>query len=987
MSRVCLLLLVAFLVPLFGCDKAREESTEDYTEFVDPFIGTGGHGHTYPGASVPFGMVQLSPDTRLDGWDGCSAYHYSDSVVYGFSHTHLSGTGCSDYGDILFMPVLNYFPFSDTIIDKNGYWYKAAFSHEKEKASPASYSVLLNNGTNVELTATKRVGFHKYHYNQDGQPGVVVDLKHRDIVLESSFRIINDTLIQGYRRSKAWATDQYVYFAASFSSPVSECKIALNDTIIESADEVSGENVKAYLAFDLPADRELYVNVGISAVDEEGALNNLRTESKEKTFADVLTDSRKSWNDVFNKIQVEGGTDEQKTVFYTALYHSFLSPNLFMDADGRYRGTDLKIHNADGFENYSVFSLWDTYRATHPLFALIEKKKTREFIRTFLAQYENGGQLPVWELAANYTGCMIGYHAVPVILDAYTKGVTDFDGEFALEAMLNSAEKNHLGLESYRKYGYIPADKEHESVSKTLEYAYDDWCIAQMADILGNQEVYGTYIKRAQFYKNIFDSESGFMRAKMNGAWWHPFDPKEVNFNYTEANSWQYTFYVPQDVSGLMTLMGGQEELSKKLDVLFMESEQTTGRTQADITGLIGQYAHGNEPSHHMAYLYNYVGQPWKTQTRVREIMDNLYSHAPDGLCGNEDCGQMSSWFVFSAMGFYPVTPGMDYYAIGTPLFPEVRINLENGKTFTVKAENLSAENKYIQSATINGGDLSRSFIKYTEINDGGELIFKMGSQPNEKLWREEKSRPVSSISNEAMAAAPFHKSHLKTFYDSMLIELNSHTEGASIYYTLDNKEPDSSSLLYTEPFYIDSSLVLKAIAVKEGMINSYTMDADFLQIPKGRSVVIQSKYNPQYTAGGDIGLIDYIRGGNDFRTGSWQGYQGQDFSATVNLGKTQKVKRIGAGFLQDTRSWIVMPKTISFSVSKNGKDFTQVGKLFSEVDPGNYDVVVKDYMLEGLDLDVQFVRVDAQWFGVLPDWHLGAGGESFIFVDEIIVE
>ncbi|PLW98745.1 MAG: glycosyl hydrolase family 92, partial [Marinilabiliales bacterium] len=625
MRKIGLFVLAALM--MLACGEVVKKN-EKLITYVDPFVGTGGHGHTYPGASAPFGMVQLSPDTRLTGWDGCSAYHYSDSIIYGFSHTHLSGTGVSDYGDVLLMPIKTY---EEKAVFGEDYWFKSAFSHDQEKAEPGYYEVRLDNAAvDVKLTASPRCGFHSYTFSGN-KAAVVVDLKHRDPVIESGITVVNDSTIQGYRRSRAWAQDQHIYFTAVFNQPIAASMLYKNDTLIGEK-TIESKNIKAVFTFDLKESKELLIKLGISAVDAEGSMKNLVAEIPDWDFNKVKEMVQDKWNHELSAIQVEDENEENKKIFYTALYHSLLNPNIFSDVDGRYRGTDLQVHNADGHDHYTIFSLWDTYRATHPLFTLIQQERTNDFINTFLSHYKDGGQLPVCELAGNYTGCMIGYHSVPVIADAYMKGIQDYDMNLALEAMVSSADQQHLGLDSYVKYGYIPADKEHESVSKTLEYAYDDWCIATVAESMGKQELADRFYVRSQFYKNIYDPQTGFIRARKNGAWWEPFDPKEVNFNYTEANSWQYSFYVPQDISGLIELHGGKEKLAIKLDSMFSESNQTTGRHQVDITGLIGQYAHGNDPSHHMAYLYNYVNQPWKTQKMVRRIMKEMYSSKSDGL-------------------------------------------------------------------------------------------------------------------------------------------------------------------------------------------------------------------------------------------------------------------------------------------------------------------------------------------------------------------
>ena len=710
---------LVLLLFLFSMTAAAQR---DVTQYVNPFIGTGGHGHTFPGAIVPYGMVQLSPDTRLTGWDGCSGYHYSDSKIYGFSHTHLSGTGISDYGDILLTPTV-------------GRSYSGHFQHRNETAAPGYYSVRLDeDNILVELTATARVGMHRYTFPRTDNANIVLDLAHRDKVLDSGFRTVGVNLVVGWRRSSSWAKDQVVYFALEFSQ-----------TFI-AHDSIDADR-KTYFRFDTRTGAPLLVKVGISAVDVDGALKNLRAEVSHWDFEKVKTDAKAAWNAELNKLTIKGGTAAQLTNFYTSLYHVMTVPNLFMDVDGRYRGRDFKTHVAQDFSNYTVFSLWDTFRAAHPLYTIIDPERTRDFIKTFLTQYEQGGRLPVWELAANETDTMIGYHAVSVIADAAVKGIDGFDLNKAYEAMKHSAEfRQHGGLGAYIDHGFITTEDDRESVSKVLEYAYDDWCIAQVARKLGWTADYQRYSARAQSYKNVFDYSTGFMRPRSNGGWVEPFDPREVTSAFTEANSWQYTFFAPQDISGLVALMGGRAKFAGKLDQLFTVESRTTGREQVDITGLIGQYAHGNEPSHHMAYLYDYVGQPWKTQMRVRQIMDQFYKPGPDGLIGNEDCGQMSAWYVLSAAGFYPVTPGSTVYAIGTPLFPEVRFNLQNGKSFVVRAVNASERNIYIQSARMNGKTYNKSFLLHQDLMAGGELVFTMGPRPNVRWGVGRGNEPVSRI-------------------------------------------------------------------------------------------------------------------------------------------------------------------------------------------------------------------------------------------------
>lgn len=974
MNQYSLLFLV---VLLFSCNTSNPETdtTSETTliDYVNPFIGTGGHGHTYPGATLPFGMIQLSPDTRLEGWDGCSGYHYTDSLIYGFSHTHLSGTGVSDYGDLLLMP------HSDQQTPSLEYTlFHSQFDKKTEKASPGYYEVTLaDDNIQVALASTLRCGIHRYEFDDNAPQKVMLDLQHRDQLLEANLEVVDNKTIRGMRRSNAWATDQHFYFYLQFSKPFTEKTILKND---------DNRNMHAQFSFD-NSSTELMIKVGISAVSMEGAQKNLTVEIPDWDFAAVKRKAEKSWNEELNKVLVEGGTEDQKTIFYTALYHSFIAPNLFMDIDGQYRGTDGQVHHSDKFDNYTIFSLWDTFRGTHPLYTILQRKRTLDFIKTFLAQYQNGGQLPVWELAGNYTGCMIGYHSVSVIADAYAKGIQDFDTQLALEAMQHSAMKDHLGLSYYKKNGFMACDEEAESVSKTLEYAYDDWCIAQFAKAIQNDSVYQTYIQRAQAYKNLYDPSTSFLRGRIHGGWFSPFDPAEVNFNYTEANGWQYTLFAPQDIQGLIQIMGGAAEFEKMLDGMFDAPSDIAGRHQVDITGLIGQYAHGNEPSHHVAYLYNYIHKPWKTQQRVRQIMEELYQNAPDGLSGNEDCGQMSSWYNLSAMGFYSVTPGTDYYTLGTPIFNKITLNLENGKTFTIKANNLSSNNIYIQSARLNGADYNQTYLKHNAILEGGELTLEMGNIPNKKWGIATASLPPSSIDEHLIVPTPFINTTGKTFTDSMRIEMGCADKNVKIYFTTDESTPTEQSQLYQDSFVITKTTHFKAIAITEAGEKSNLIAEEFIQIDDSRSIKINSKYANQYAAGGDRALIDHLRGGANFRTGSWQGYR-ENVEAIVDLGKVQDFSSIEVGFLQDIQSWIFYPPKVDYYLSDDGEKFTLAGTVKCDFPDNEYGAFTQNFVLD-LEKTTQsrYVKIVAQNYGLCPKWHLGAGGATWVFADEITVK
>ncbi len=980
MKRFWAVLSFLFIFVMLSCQQKSAP-----VDFVNPFIGTGGHGHTFPGATLPFGMVQLSPDTRLTGWDGCSGYHYSDSVIYGFSHTHLSGTGIADYCDILFMPTSGRYYLDNGYPDRIDRGYASRFDKRSEKASPGFYSVRLKDyDIRVALTVTKRAGFHRYTFPKNKTAYVILDLTHRDPVLASSFKQIGPYEIQGMRRSRSWAQNQVVYFYARFNQPIRQLHLAVNDTMKPGLTAARGKNIKAVFEFG-KLSHPLLVKVGISAVDCNGARNNLLREIPGWNFNPVKTKAREIWNRELSKIKIKADK-KTKTIFYTALYHTMIAPNLFMDADGRYLGTDFKIHKANNFTNYTIFSLWDTFRAAHPLYTIIEPRRDLDFIRTFVHQYKNGGQLPVWELAANYTGCMIGYHSVSVIADAYLKGLRDFDAQTAFEAMKHSAMQDHLGLKYYKKYGYIPGNKEPASVSKTLEYAYDDWCIAQMAKALNRPKDYAYFLQRAQYYKNLFDPQSGFMRPKFYGAWKYPFDPREVDFNYTEANAWQYTFFVPQDVSGLMNLMGGKEAFARKLDALFHAPSQTTGRKQADITGLIGQYAHGNEPSHHIAYLYDYAGQPWKTQAMVRKILDDMYSDRPDGLAGNEDCGQMSAWYVLSAMGFYPVTPGSGIYAIGSPNLQEARIHLENGKTFVISAKNLSPQNKYIQSARLNGQPYHRAFLPHQTIVQGGRLTFVMGPTPNKKWASSAEALPVSAIRDHPILPVPYCTIKNHVFRDRISVPLFDVDSAAGIYYTNDPSAARTAFRLYREPFVVKRSATVRFFARRDSL-QSKTDRLELIKFVSRFGIHLNIRPSSQYTAGSDSALIDGIIGSNDFRDGCWQGYEGTDFDAVIDLRKPRRVSKLSAHFLQDINSWIFMPLYVEFYAFRDGRHFVRLGRVNNTVPPQQASAVSKYFTLKIEPQTMRYVRVFARNRGLCPPWHKGHGGKAWIFVDEVDVK
>ncbi|MDP5082562.1 MAG: GH92 family glycosyl hydrolase [Winogradskyella sp.] len=970
-------ILIAFVL-IISCNNSSSitiaQKDQALTKYVNTFIGTGGHGHTYPGATLPFGMMQLSPDTRLEGWDGCSGYHYTDSYIYGFSHTHLSGTGISDYGDVLLMPT-NQQVFNNGADGKKG--YRAHFSHDNESAEPGYYKVHLDStNIDVELTVSKRSGIHKYKFPSAENQFVILDLVHRDKVLDAKIDKISDTEIVGYRHSEAWAKDQRLFYVIKTSHP-------FNDVLQSPSETGTPGGRRSSLHFINPDNEPVYIKVGISSVDIDGARKNLEAEVLNQDFETVKAEAQKTWEKQLEKIVIESNDLDKKTNFYSALYHTMLAPQLYQDVDGRYRGMDLEIHETTDFDYYSVFSLWDTYRAAHPLYTIIEQDRTNDFINTFLAKYDEGGIMPMWDLAGNYTDCMIGYHAVPVIADAYLKGIRGYDAEKAFEAMKHSATRNKFGLEAYKKNGFIPVDEESESVSKTLEYAYDDWTIAQMAKTMGKTEDYKTYIKRAQYYKNVFDPQTQFMRGRFRNTWFAPFDPYEVNFNYTEANAWQYSFYVPQDISGFMNLLGGKEKLEAQLDELFNAKMETSGRDQSDITGLIGQYAHGNEPSHHMAYLYNFVNRPHKTQERVHQILTELYHNDPDGVSGNEDCGQMSAWYVLSSMGFYSVTPGSNNYIIGTPLFDKATINLENGKQFTITANNLSDTNIYIDYVKLNGVLLNSSYLTHKDIVSGGTLEFSMANAPTPWAMRDG-YEPKTEITDHLILPSPFIAEGDITFRDSTKVVLATSELDAKIYYAID----DDNFKLYNSPFTITKDAKVKLYSEK-GNLKSPELMTPFFKIDPNLSITLESEFANQYSAGGNDALIDGIRSTKNYRTGSWQGFHNTDLIATVDLGSEKTISTVSVNFLQDQGAWIFYPTEVQCFVSKDNKTFKALAPQKINAAEKNNELEIKTMTFKIPNSDYKYVKVVAKKLGKVPDWHLGypMDGRSWIFADEISIQ
>lgn len=767
MNKVTLLLLFSFL--LYHCtpEESTTSSTKDYTQYVNPFIGTSKMGHVFPGATAPFGMVQLSPQTNFEEflteegkynkstYEYCAGYQYRDSTIVGFAHTNFSGTGHSDLGDVLIMPTTGDLVLDPIETEDGQKGFYSTFSHDDESASPGYYQVDLKSyDINAQLTTSDRVGYHQYTFNEAEDAHIILDMvynvyHHYNKNVWTSIRVENDSLITGYRQTKGWARDKKVFFAIAFSRPFINYGHKKYDEVLydgfyrrfdqsENFPEMAGKDIRAYFDFDIKKGETIELKVALSPVSTAGAIKNLKAEIPHWDFQKTKEETTEKWNKELRKVDIETISQEQKTTFYTALYHTCLSPIVYEDVDGQYRGLDQNIHTSDDFTNYSIFSLWDTYRALHPLFNILQPQRNNDMIKSMLAHHDESvhSMLPIWSHYANENWCMIGYHATSVIADAMAKGVGDFDHKRALKASTNTATTRYFdGLGDYIDYGYVPDDLSHSSVSKTLEYSYNDWCIAQMAHMTGDAAAEKDYLKRAKSYERVYNQQVGFMAPKLaDGTFREDFDPLDTHGQgFIEGNAWNYGLYVPQDIPHMIKMMGGKDRMTRMLDSLFtMQIADKYIAHHEDITrdGIIGNYVHGNEPGHHIPYLYNWTGAPHKTQKRVRMIMDTMYGSDVDGLCGNDDAGQMSAWYILSSLGFYPVTPGSSDYALGSPLVKEATIQLDNDKVLTIKAINQSPTNVYVHKVTINGKELTNNTISHHDIANGGELIYEMSDKP-----------------------------------------------------------------------------------------------------------------------------------------------------------------------------------------------------------------------------------------------------------------
>ena len=962
---------------------------------VDPFIGTGGHGHTYPGATVPFGMVQLSPDTRLEGWDGCGGFHITDTEVYGFSHTHLQGTGVSDYGDVLLMPTVG-------PMDTGSVWrerYRDRFVPGSQEAHAGYYRCALErSGIDVELTASERVGFHRWTLGQEDTLQLIVDLAHRDDLMNYGMYPLDDSTLVGQRVSDNWADEQHVYFAMRFDRPF-EWLDQMAELQTVEVDGVLEQELTFVPIFSLVFKNvsQVEARVALSFVDIDGAVRNLDEEAPLAVGFNVARRQAESaWDAALGRIEIDETDSGERTVFYTALYHSLTVPNLATDVDGRYRGTDLNVHAAPkDSPRHTVFSLWDTFRATHPLLNVLEPDRTEVFVRNFIGMHEEGGKLPMWELAGNYTGCMIGYHAVPVIADAWAKGLRGFDADAALEAMVAVATSDDLAKPIWDSLGYLPLEKESESVSKSLEYAFDDACIARMAQDMGRMDVAERFGRRAQGWQHLFNPASGFIQPRYGAAWREAFDPTEVTFEYTEANGWQYNFFVPHDISRHMELRGGADGYAAMLDSMFNGSSRLSGRHQSDITGLIGQYAHGNEPSHHMAYLPSFAGHPERTQVLVDSICDALYTAQPDGLSGNEDCGQMSSWYVWSAIGLYPVTPGSDRYVLGTPRFDGVTWHLPNGKTLDMSVLRESPESIHVHGLSINGIPSERSWVTHAELMAGGTWAFELRDAPVDSagFGKAAASWPLEdwTLGDGAFVPTPFIDAPRSYSGDSIVVRIGCIDEEAQVMVRVLDQEAASGWTRFLPEFVpstgevlVRGTGVIQVQAQRNGH-KSAVVSSRIARVNPDYSIHIGFPYANQYAAGGDRALIDGIRGeGEDFRTGDWQGYYGEDAVVTVDLGDVYRVKEIRAGILQDVKSWIWAPDRVTVRTSVDSSAFDLFGSGQPEIDPTDYTPQSRRLAFKG-SCDARYLQLELNQFngGEIPDWHPGRLNPTWVFADE----
>ncbi|WP_282013683.1 GH92 family glycosyl hydrolase [Marinifilum flexuosum] len=979
-------------------------------QYVDPMIGTDGHAHTFPGATLPFGMVQLSPSNDFKAWDWCSGYHYSDSILKGFAHTHISGAGLAGLGDILLMPTLGEIKVKAGTEENPESGFRSRFSHDREEASAGYYAVVLDDyNVKVELTCTPRVGFHRYTFNTAGQGNVILDPTHNimENVQETEIEILSDSEIRGWKHCNGEGGDRKVYFYAKFSKSFEQSGVAIDDKIQADDKKASAKRVKAFVSFDVSSGETVDVKVALSHVSYEGAKANFDAEAKGVSFKKVLRKAQNLWEEKMNKFHIETDQLSDKRNFYTALYHSMISPNLISDVTGEYMVEGKKYHS--DFDQYSNFSTWDTYRAVHPLMAIVEQEKTVDFVNSLSSRYTDSKVgLPVWECLGHDNVCMIGYSTVSVMTDAILKDIEGIDNQAAYDAMKAAAfnlEKHSNsydvnGMNFYIDMDFVPGEI-GSSVSKTTEYNYYDWCLSQVAHKLGKTDDASLFLQRSKGYRNLFDEESGYLLPKLQNGKLVNVDKSKWDGlvkNYVSGNIWGYSSYVPHDMAYLMQLHGGKKKFASWLDTIFADDSEIGGSQHVDISGFIGKYGHGDEPSHQMPYLYVYAGQPWKTQKLVREILPRFYHDHPAGLDNNDDLGQMSSWYIFGSLGFYPVCPGSNQYQIGSPAYQKASINLENGKVFTVVANNNSPKNIYIQSAKLNNKEFTKPFITYDQIKHGGKLVFEMGSKPN-KEWGNARAdladlngmKPSEDykLLEEKQVLMPYVNDIAFSFEKRKTVELFCGTNGAEIRYTMDGSEPDVNSKKYQSPINISEDANIKARAFKEGLKESGSL---YLHYLKGIPFNPQTGYPKVRVEGNDIGygeksgtqLIDGSFGSTTFNDGFWTGIDLKDLHVDIDLGESKSICEVKPGILIYPGAWIFNPDEIEVYISNDQENY-QLVKTISMESPKDERRYVTRPNIEFPSVNCRYLRVTFK-NGPIPDWHMAGGRKHWIFVDEILI-
>lgn len=1000
--------ILIFFVILSGC---KHEKT-DPLNWVDPMIGTDGTGHTFPGATVPFGMVQLSPSNDFKSWALCSGYHYADSTIKGFAHTHISGAGLTGLGDFLFMPTTGspqLLPGSEQEPDSG---YRSRFSHDKEHASPGYYQVYLDDyKVLVELTTGLHSGFHRYTFTSDSVGNVIIDPTHSvgESVLDAGIELLSDTTIRGYKKSSGDAgTPRTVFFYAKFSKPFSKYSFYHNGTLINDTNEASGTDVKTCVQFILDKGESIEAKVALSFVSYEGAKYNFDNETTHANFDRALNNAQRLWNEKLSKFEIEALTTEDKRTFYTAVYHSFISPNLISDADGKYVIEEIIYENDTS--HFSTFSTWDTYRALHPLFSIVDQENNAKFINSLASRHHiQKVGLPLWEFIGHDNKCMIGYNAVSPMVEAVLKNNPNLNSEEIFEAITAAANNTDpakssvvyglSGLEEYVKLHFVPAEV-NTSVSKTTEQNYYDWCIAQLAKKLGKEEDYQYYLNRSIGYKQHFHPEKKLLWPKYSNGLWRDMDSTswyDYEMNYVSGNLWGYSSYVPHDMEGLIDLFGGVNKFSQWMDDIFDDTAQLKGNQHVDISGFIGKYGHGDEPSHHMIYLYNFALQPWKTQELARRVMNVFYNDTPDGLVNNEDLGQMSAWYIFNAIGFYPVNPCSMNYNIGSPKFKKTSIKLENGLEFTVLAKNNSEKNVYIQSAVLNGEKIDRNYLKHEEIMQGGILELKMGNKPNYKRGTSKTSNPISLVKlsdqfkSKEVVPTPYDPAGKYVFQNSIKVSLSCLNQFADIYYTTDGSVPTITSSKYNLPLSLKENTLLKAVAVKKDCEPSLIMEQwyfktkDILKGPDKAEVVMISPPDMSGEANGEH-LFDGILASSYHTDKNWTVWQNSNAELIIRFDKKTSLEKLTITYLDHTGMEIFPPARILIEYSDNNEKYITLTdntniKVIKTLNP-----VIKRVEIPFKKIDAKAIRIKIQNYSSMPIWFKSYGKPAKLYLGEILI-